>query len=71
MNSPALLGMLGVGIHAHCSTRVQASGNELDPQLLARSVVLFTTRALVTGVPRSKHMDYALSHAACVAGWHE
>jgi hypothetical protein len=49
--------MLGVGIHAHCSTRVQASGNELDPQLLVGVVVFFATRALVTGVPRRKHMD--------------
>jgi hypothetical protein len=71
MNSPALLGMLGVGIHAHCLKRVRSSGLELNPEFLIRSVVLFTTRALVTGVPRSKHMDYALSNAACVAGWHE
>jgi hypothetical protein len=63
-NRPTLLGMLRVGIRPNRSTRVQASGHELNPQLLVGVVVFFATRALVTGVPRSKHMDYALSNAA-------
>jgi hypothetical protein len=63
--------MLRVGIRPNCSTRVQASGHDLNPELLVRSVVFFTTRALVTGIPRSQHMNYALGDAACVASWHE
>jgi hypothetical protein len=63
-NSPTLFGVLGVGIRANCSTRVQAAGHELNPEFLVGIVVLFTTRAFVTGVPSGDHVDHALGDAA-------
>jgi hypothetical protein len=60
--------MVGVGIGPNRSTRVEASRQELAPEVLVGNVVLFTTRALVTRVPCGNHVDHALGDAARVAG---